>query len=72
MLMLKINILRVKFSPIEITNLIYSTACNFYLWCPLFVEIITQNVIIFIVADIYEREPTFAEFLNLHLKNSVL
>ena len=29
-----------------ITNLMYSKACNFYLWCPLFVVTIAQNVII--------------------------
>ena len=30
------------------------------------VLIITQNVIIFIVADIHKQEPTAGEFLNTH------
>ena len=32
---------------------------------------ISQNVIKYIVADIYEEEPTLGEFLNTHLKNSI-
>ena len=37
-----------------------------------YILIITQNVIVLIVADIYEQEPTSGEFLNTHLKNSIL
>ena len=33
---------------------------------------ITENVTILIVTDIYEMEPTSGEFLNTHLKNSIL
>ena len=32
----------------------------------------TQNVNILIVADIYKQELTSGEFLNTHLKNSIL
>ena len=32
--------------------------------------IITQNVVEFIAADMYEQEPTSGEFLGTHLKNS--
>ena len=33
---------------------------------------IIENAIIFIVADIYEQEPTSGEFLSTHFKNTVL
>ena len=33
---------------------------------------IIENAIIFIVADIYEQEPTSGEFLSTHYKNTVL
>ena len=34
--------------------------------------IITQNVITFIVVDIYNQDPTLGEFLNPHMKNTIL
>ena len=37
-----------------------------------YVLIITQNVIIFIVADIYKQEATVGDFLNYTLKDTVL
>ena len=46
---------------------------NFTCSIKFYVLTITQDIIIFIVVDIYEQEqPTLGEFLNTHMKNSIL
>ena len=46
----------------------YSLIACKYMRLPIL--IITQNVVEFIAADMYEQEPISGEFLGTHLKNS--
>ena len=49
----------------------HSKACNFTCGIELLVLTITQNIIIFIIVDIYKQVPTSGGFLIPHLKNIV-
>ena len=61
-----ITLRKLFLTPTVVKLVIFTCGIEFYILT------ITQNVTILIVADIYKQQPTSGEFLNTHLKNSIL